>query len=360
MSLPEKRTYVEQVADHLRRQILSGTWQTVLPSERELAGHLQAARNTIRSAIQLLADEGLIHVQDGRRRHYICRPDPSTKAPTAPRLSRAILLTNAPISALTSHTLLRLDLIRGMLSGSGIDLHVLSSRAFKMERPAVTLQELTDAHPNSLWILHHSTEPMQRWFLSQKIPCLTWGSAFPGISLPGLAFDLAASMRHCMGVLKAQGHTSVAFVEPRHLLAGQRAARGVMEEPSHRWARVRSLVWDGNYALFPKTVNKLMQQPRPPTAFIVTQCRHILVLYSTFCHLGIQVPGDVSSVALFDDPQMSHIVPPLSCYRENAEMESRRMATLIRQAMRGFFPQRFTTLLQEYAPGHSIARPRPP
>jgi DNA-binding GntR family transcriptional regulator len=51
------------VADWLREQIAAGQWQPMedpLPSEMDLSEHVQVARDTVRRAIKVLRDEGLV------------------------------------------------------------------------------------------------------------------------------------------------------------------------------------------------------------------------------------------------------------------------------------------------------------
>ncbi|MFD6858252.1 GntR family transcriptional regulator [Rhodococcus sp. NPDC060090] len=49
-----------QVSDVLRRQIHGGAYESALPGEQDLAHEFGASRNTIRAALSLLKDEGLI------------------------------------------------------------------------------------------------------------------------------------------------------------------------------------------------------------------------------------------------------------------------------------------------------------
>jgi GntR family transcriptional regulator len=49
-----------QVADVLRHQIHAGAFDDVLPSEQRLVAEFEASRNTVRDALALLKDEGLI------------------------------------------------------------------------------------------------------------------------------------------------------------------------------------------------------------------------------------------------------------------------------------------------------------
>lgn len=66
---PEDAKKTKEVADELRTLILSGEWRPghVLPSQRELEGKYQVSTVTVRNAVSLLAEEGLIEKSQGRR-----------------------------------------------------------------------------------------------------------------------------------------------------------------------------------------------------------------------------------------------------------------------------------------------------
>ncbi|PXX58807.1 GntR family transcriptional regulator [Nocardia tenerifensis] len=60
---PVRRLRADQarrVADLLRHQLHAGAFDAGLPSEQELAAEFEASRNTVREALALLKDEGLI------------------------------------------------------------------------------------------------------------------------------------------------------------------------------------------------------------------------------------------------------------------------------------------------------------
>jgi DNA-binding GntR family transcriptional regulator len=66
---PEDAKKTKEVADELRTLILSGEWRPghVLPSQRELEGKYRVSTVTVRNAVSLLAEEGLIEKSQGRR-----------------------------------------------------------------------------------------------------------------------------------------------------------------------------------------------------------------------------------------------------------------------------------------------------
>ena len=88
------RSVKQQIADELREQVLNGTRAegTKLPSEAELIEQYGVARNTVRDALALLVNEGLIEarrphgyfVRDRRRMQYRPQSDLRARPTTAP------------------------------------------------------------------------------------------------------------------------------------------------------------------------------------------------------------------------------------------------------------------------------------
>jgi GntR family transcriptional regulator len=68
MSAPDKRPMSERIADELRQAIEAGNLApgAKLPSERELAETHHAARNTVRQAVRILSEDGLVTAEHGR------------------------------------------------------------------------------------------------------------------------------------------------------------------------------------------------------------------------------------------------------------------------------------------------------
>jgi len=76
----QRGTY-RQIADDLRRRVLSGELApgAMVPSELELVEQHGVSRGTVRSALALLVDEGLVEVVPGQGRRVIgAAAEPST------------------------------------------------------------------------------------------------------------------------------------------------------------------------------------------------------------------------------------------------------------------------------------------
>lgn len=83
--------YVE-IADSLRQRILEGVYPegTFLPTEQQLCAEHHASRQTVRTALQHLADEGLIHRRQGSGSKVLSLKE----TPSPPQRTIAIITTN--------------------------------------------------------------------------------------------------------------------------------------------------------------------------------------------------------------------------------------------------------------------------
>lgn len=93
--MSQRGTY-RSVATELSRRIKSGTYAagSMLPSEPSLAIEFSIARNTIRSALAVLEDDGLVEALPGQGRRVAGEPGPEDRAATAyERVAEAIRST---------------------------------------------------------------------------------------------------------------------------------------------------------------------------------------------------------------------------------------------------------------------------
>ncbi|SDO94820.1 regulatory protein, gntR family [Actinopolyspora xinjiangensis] len=82
--MADRGTY-RVIASELERQIKAGHYApgTLLPSESSLAGEHSVARNTVRSALDVLEESGLVEVLPGHGRRVVGEPASPGDATTA-------------------------------------------------------------------------------------------------------------------------------------------------------------------------------------------------------------------------------------------------------------------------------------
>jgi DNA-binding GntR family transcriptional regulator len=73
-------SHAEQVATHLRAELLRGRWITALPGTQKLGKELGVNHNTVEAALRLLEEEGLLVAQGHGRRRKIVLPKGAVKA----------------------------------------------------------------------------------------------------------------------------------------------------------------------------------------------------------------------------------------------------------------------------------------
>ena len=79
------RAVYKQIADHLRAAIGRGSLREgeQLPSEAQLMEHYGVARMTIRNALRVLQDEGLVTAEHGRGVYVRARPCSAVTRPSS-------------------------------------------------------------------------------------------------------------------------------------------------------------------------------------------------------------------------------------------------------------------------------------
>src|SRR5688572_23334916 len=92
--IPKRFSLSAQAAGSIRKAIDEGTWIEYLPSERRLCELFQVSRPTIRTALHLLAKEGLLDIRQGRRNRLLAAPRDGHR-----QQSRLVgLVTHEPVS----------------------------------------------------------------------------------------------------------------------------------------------------------------------------------------------------------------------------------------------------------------------
>jgi len=183
-----------QVAAKIAEDIRNGTWISSLPSERVLADTLQVSRKTIRKSIAQLQQDGIIKT-NRRLGHRIVSQQPVAKS-----LDPSIgLLTPEALDQLPSNTALWVDELRALLFPRGIRMRAFSSSRCFGRGFSGALSKLVAQNPQSCWVLTHSSEPMQRWFVERGVPCIVVGSCPRGMPLPSVDLDYFAVCRHAVG-----------------------------------------------------------------------------------------------------------------------------------------------------------------
>ena len=355
--LPQRQSLVAQTAAFLRARIGAGQWQEWLPSERSLCGLLQVSRNTLRAALGQLREEGRIEPRHGEGNRILAAAAEVRPRPAGQDVG---MLTPAPLERLRPMQTLWIDDMRALLSERGVRLRVYHGAPYYAANPGPALQKLTARNPHGCWIPLLATEPMQRWLVRHRIPCVLAGSAFPGLELPYRDLDHRAICRHAAGVLLGLGHRRLALLTTKSRRAGDlESEAGFLEgvrRSRHAGAEATVLVHEDSAAGLAQAARRVAGLKPRPTALLVTHPHHYLALATRLMRAGVRVPEDMSIVSRDDDPFLEFLAPEPARYAANPHAMARSLLRPVLEVLEGNpVSQRGGQLMPEFVRGESVA-----
>jgi len=333
-----RSSLVAQVADAVRREILRGVWREWIPSERDLSQALHVSRNTCRKALQILRHEALIEPVLGQGIR-INRPA-VRKAHSASRHlhSVGIIIPEMMSRMYPRHSLL-VDELRHELFDLGVRVELHVGPAYYRRKPRLALERLIEKNHHDCWIPLLSHEPLQKWFVKEKIPCVVSGSAYAGVVLPSVDLDYRAICRHAAGKLIALGHRRIVFFNRRSRAAGDLESEVGFAEgvhiSSHPQIEARTVYHNDSRENITYLVDHLFGSSAPPTGLLIASSYCYLSVASALARRGFRIPADVSLISRDDDQFLSYVDPEPARYLNDVGIIVRKIMFLLRPILEG-------------------------
>ena len=353
--LPRRISLAQETARTLRECLTRDRWLGHLPGERELCALLQVSRPTLRAALDELQREGWIESEARKRRRITAKPEPSLVGPAGGVIAALLprSLTTMPPSAVVM-----VDELRSNLARAGFHFELLVQPGCFSDHPEHALDAVTTRTAASAWLAFGSREPMLRWFVSQRIPCLVAGSCPPGIALPSVDIDYQATCRHAGGMLRGKGHRRIALVVPEGSTGGEAdSERGLRESFPAGESRetIRVIRHDGSAAHLCGQLDQVLRSADPPTAFLVARAVHVLTVVTHLLRLGVRIPKDIAVISRDDESFLQYVTPSVCRYAIDPALFPRRISRAARQlAETGFLPPRAIRLMPGLLPGETV------
>ena len=360
--IPERRSLVAQTVGILRGAIRSGEWEELLPTEAQLRQRMQVGRNTVRGALAILQREGWISPgRPGCRRRILKAPDRKRKPGST---GVVVFLGPDQLERAATQVIFAISALRDHLAEAGYHLEIHTSSAFRLRQPDRKLASLVSGIRADLWVLHHSTQAMQEWFVRHRVPCLIDGSAHEGVRMPSVDFDYRALARDAVGRLTRKGHRRLGLLRPVQALSGtdrmEKAFLDALESEAHPdRAGIVMRVGQDDAGTICREVDRVLARPQPPTALIVARPRYALTLITHLQRRGIRIPEDLSFICSDDAPELDWTVPAVSHYKMNQTLFVNRMFRKIQEMLTtGGAPLKPVLLLPEWYAGATVTEPR--
>jgi LacI family transcriptional regulator len=355
-AIPRRLTLVHQLTAIVRQEIADGTWKDWLPSERSLSERLQVSRNTLRTALEELAREGVIQPTHGAGNRILTSAASSTDRE---RSRDVAVLTPDPLQQLRPSLTLWIEQLRVVLHAQGYNLRIVQGRQYFRANPGPLLHRLIRQHDYACWILLLANEGMQRWFAASGQKCVVAGTVYEGLDLPFCAADHAAMCGHVARLMLERGHRQLALLLRRSGLAAdlasERGFRDAVKKSAYRGAEATVCHHHDSVTGIAEQLRQLMRRSRPPTALLVTNAHYYLTVATCLQQMGKRIRHDVSVVSRTDDPFLGFLSPEPARYTVSADAMARGLAQIVLDLLQGREPQqRAVRILPQFNFGESL------
>lgn len=344
-----------QVAARIAHDIEGGKWINSLPSERVLAQTLQVSRKTIRKSLAQLQKEGLINTCR-RLGHRIV-----ASRPVATSAEMTVgLLTPESFDRMPSYTALWVKELNVLLLARGIRLNAFSSSRFFSRGSSAALTRLVTQSPQTCWVLTHSNDAMQRWFVEHRVPCVIAGSCHHGHPLPNVDLDYYAVCRHAAGMMLRHGHRRLALLiqqsQRRGDLESEAGFTSATQKSTHSGASAVIVRHDGTAEGAWRMLGRLFDSATPPTALLVAKPAFYLTAVTFLAHRGLRVGEQVSLISRDHDTFLSYLKPAPAGYMLGPRVYAKRLFNMVLALAQGQPINRLSQYIEpKFAPGDSLA-----
>ncbi len=342
--LPIRLTLATQAAEFIRHGLGTGRWIEVIPSESELCRELGVSRGTLRNALAMLFQDGLLVPAGRGGRHSIVRQEIAFKrgatALKDERLRAAKghlvrVLSPQPRFVLTGKTQIVFQTMSESLGRMGLHLEFEHHQGlWHLRQPDSALRKITAQPDTAGWVLYRSTHAVQQWFADSGIPAVVLGGIFPDVALSHAEFDLVAASRHAAGVFASRGHRRMIVLGVENATAGDEAsARAFIAAAAAAGAHAEIANYDDTVPGLCHKLDSLLLARPLPTAFFVSFPNHVPATIGHLTRRGFPVPQSAAVISRMDARLLAESIPSVARYQMDGELLGRSAARLLRQVL---------------------------
>ncbi|HEX5790497.1 MAG TPA: substrate-binding domain-containing protein, partial [Luteolibacter sp.] len=283
------RSTSEQLAEHLRGEILSGRLSGAMPGINQLVQTLGVNSVATTLALQQLEREGLLIAQ-GRRRKRLIRP---IGRPVNNSLRLGFLHYDA-------HNELRFDslLVRQALIDAGHNPVMAPKTMFDLGMSPERIARHVKTIEVDAWIVYAGSADTLGWFARYEVPTFAIYGRFNTVSLPAMGIRKTHVNEMLIKRLVDLGHRRIIWLarEERRKPHYGRAERFFLEQLELNRIKTGSYNipdWEESPAGLADCLDRLLKHT-PPTAIIVCDPVLFHAVQVHLNHRGFNAPRDVS------------------------------------------------------------------
>jgi DNA-binding LacI/PurR family transcriptional regulator len=302
------RSGAEQVADHLRGEIMSGRWKETIPGIHQLADELGVNHKTIKTALDLLEIDQLVIPQGpGRRR----RIDRANRSASGHSLRICILTGDADAK--------KRDYILSLFHKLGEAGHHAFFAPGSLEELGMDLRRiirLVGQVNADAWVISSGTRDILEWFAGQDFPAFALFGRRRGLSIPSIGPDHVSPRIETTRLLARLGHRRIVLLcrKGRRLPVPGAAEQAFLNELEVLGIAPSSYNLP-NWEETPEGLQACLEslfRVTAPTALVMDEPPFLVAALQFLGRRNIRVPEDVSLIACDPDSSFDWCFPSIA------------------------------------------------
>ncbi len=279
----------DQLAEHLRQQILSGALRGTMPGINQLVKSLGVNSVTTAKAVQQLEREGFV-INQGSRKTRLIAPNPQGK-PSSLRVG--ILYYDDTNAARHDAQILKQGLIH-----AGHTVITPPKTMMELGMDARKTAQMVKSMEVDAWIIYAGSRQILEWFDQQEIPAFALYGRLNQVGLASMAVQKSPVISELIHKLVTLGHSRIVMLtreERRKPQLGTFEQFFINELETHgiRTGPYNIPDWKDNPEGLAKVIDSLFQHT-PPTAMIIGDALLFHAVQVHLAHMGIHAPKHIS------------------------------------------------------------------
>jgi DNA-binding LacI/PurR family transcriptional regulator len=348
MAMVRFQSKIEQVAAHLRGELMRGRWGNEIPGRNLLAAELGTNAKTVEAALRLMEQEKLLIPQGAGRRRRIA------VSGTHPSVLRVAVLTYEPAAHGDNYMI---DLLH-LLTEAGHVAFWSGKTLLELGMNVQRIAKMVAETQADAWVVVSGSREVLSWFAAQDLPVMALFGRRRGLPIAGVGPDKPPVMVELAKRLIALGH--------RRIVMLARAERRLPEPGATERALLNTLAahgletgtyhlpdWEETVDGFHRCLEELFRLT-PPTALIVDEAPHFTGAAQFCARHGIRVPEDVSLICCDSDPHFAWCKPTVTHIGWDSRPVVRRIVRWAANVSRGIDDRRQSHTAAEFVEGGTI------
>lgn len=350
MASPNFLSVSEQVAVHLRDEVLAARWSGTMPGRNRLALELGVNRKTVEAALRQLEHEGLLVGQGAGSKRRIVLP----KGSTAVRPLQVAILDYDPLPQTHGY----MTELRNLLEKAGHTAFLTPKSLTELGMKVSRVRRLVETVEADAWVVCAGSRELLEWFSARPEPVFALFGRRAGLSITATGPDKPSAYAAATRRLIELGHRRIALLchEERRLPQPGATERAFLAElKAHRipTGEFNLPNWEDTKEGFQTLLDGLFQVT-PPTALLADETQIFTATQQFLAKRGLQVPKDVSLICTDPSPDFNWCEPSIAHIRWDARPVIRRIVRWAANVSRGKQDLRQTRTKAEFVEGGTI------